>query len=260
MAIIDTHVHLNFPQFHGDLEAVIDRAWQTGLIAMINIGTDLKTSQESVNLATRYANIHATVGLHPHDADNWESQIDQLKQLARQPHVVAIGEIGLDYYRNISAHDHQLAAFQAQLDLALQVNKPVVLHCRDAYTEMLAILEENYIPNLGDRLPGVVHCFNAGPAYAQKFLKMGFYLGINNLATYPSSTSLVEALKIIPLERIVLETDCPFLPPWHLKNQRCEPAYVIEVVRKIAEIKEVPVERVETITTENAKRLFDINA
>lgn len=258
MALIDTHAHLNFSQFHPDLEATIDRAWQIGLIAIVNIGTDLTTSEESVNLAARYANIYATVGLHPHDADNWESQIDGIRQLARQTKVVGIGEIGLDYYRNISAHDSQIAAFRAQLDLAIKVGKPIVIHCRDAYTEMIALLEAEYIPHIGNRLPGIIHSFAAGSAHAQRFLKMGFYLGINNMVTYPTNTSLQEAVKIIPLNRIVLETDCPFLPPASLKGQRCEPAYVVDVARKIAEIKDVPVRSVEEASTTNARTIFNL--
>ena len=256
MTLIDTHTHLNFPQFHADLEATIDRAWQHDLATIINIGTDLTTSQESVNLSSRYSRIYAAVGLHPHDADNWESQIDGLRQLARQPKVVAIGEIGLDYYRNLSAHDQQLAAFQAQLELAIKLEKPVVIHCRDAYTELIAVLEADYIPHLNGRLPGVIHSFSAGPAYAQRFLKMGFYLGINNLVTYPTNASLQEAVKIIPLERIVLETDCPFLPPWSLKGQRCEPVHVVDVARKIADLKAVSVRSVEDASTHNAITIF----
>lgn len=260
MAIIDTHTHLNFSQFHPDLEETIDRAWQHGLVAMVNIGTDLTTSQESVNLATRYAKIYAAVGLHPHDADAWESQIDGLRQLARQPKVVAIGEIGLDYFRNLSAPDRQIAAFRAQLDLALQLGKPVVLHCRDAYTEMLALLTNEYIPKLSGRVPGVIHSFAAGPAYAQQFLKMGFYLGLNNMVGYPTNISLQEAVKIIPLDRMILETDCPFLPPWPMKGKRCEPSFVIDVARKIAELKGVSVAQVEDATTRNAQDLFSLNA
>jgi len=258
MTFIDTHVHLNFAQFHPDLEETIDRAWQHNLIAMVNIGTDLATSQESVNLATRYAKIYATVGLHPHDADNWESQMDGLKQLANQPKIVGIGEIGLDYFRNLSAHDQQLTAFRAQLDLAVKLAKPVVLHCRDAYTEMIALLEEEYIPRIGSRIPGIIHSFAAGPAYAQKFLKLGFYVGLNNMVSYPANASLQEAVKIIPLERMVLETDCPFLPPWHLKGKRCEPSFVVDVARKIAEIKGVPVQSVETASTHNAQQIFNL--
>lgn len=260
MTIIDTHAHLNFSQFHPDLEVVIGQAWEAGLVAIINVGTDLATSNESANLASRYANIYATVGLHPHYADNWEEQFDGLKQLVRQPKVVAVGEIGLDYFRNLSAHDRQLAAFTAQLDLALQVQKPVVLHCRDAYTEMLTLLESDYIPRLDGRLPGVIHSFAAGPAYAQRFLKLGFYIGINNLITYPQSASLVEAVKVIGLDRIILETDCPFLPPIHLKGRRCQPNHVVDVARKIAEIKDIPISEVEAVTTRNAQTLFNLNA
>ncbi len=259
MTIIDTHAHLNFSQFHPDLEVVIDRAWGEGLEAIINIGTDLPTSQESINLASRYTNIYATVGLHPHSADDWEKQFNGLKQLARQPKVVAIGEIGLDYFRNLSAHDQQIAAFTAQLNLALRVSKPVVLHCRDAYTEMLTLLESDYIPHLNGRLPGVIHSFAAGPAYAQRFLKLGFYIGINNMITYPQNTSLEETVKIIGLDRIILETDCPFLPPLHLKGRRCEPTNIVDVARKIADIKGVPVDEVEKITTGNARTLFNLN-
>ncbi len=260
MDIIDTHAHLNFSQFHPDLEVVIDRAWDEGLTTIINVGTDLATSNESINLASRYTNIYATAGLHPHYADRWEQELGGLKQLARQPKVVAIGEIGLDYFRNLSAHDQQVAAFTAQLDLALQVGKPVILHCRDAYTEMLALLESEYIPRLGGRIPGVIHSFAAGPAYAQQFLKLGFFIGINNLVTYPQNASLVEAVKIISLDRMVLETDCPFLPPLHLKGERSEPINVVDVARKIAEIKDVPISEVEEITTRNARTLFNLNA
>ena len=258
MTIIDTHVHLNFPQFHPDLEATIDRAWQHDLVAMVNIGTDLATSEESVNLATRHSKVYATVGLHPHDADLWASQFDGLKQLARQPKVVAIGEIGLDYYRNISARDKQVEAFRAQLGLALKLGKPVVIHCRDAYTELISILEVDYMPHLGGRLPGVIHSFAAGPAHAMTFLKMGFYLGLNNMVSYPTNASLIESVKIIPLDRIVLETDCPFLPPWSLRGKRCEPIHVIEVARKIAEIKDVSVRSVEDSSTRNASTIFQL--
>lgn len=258
MTLIDTHVHLNFPQFHPDLEETIEKAKAQNLRALVNVGTDLITSQESINLASRFDHIYATVGLHPHDADSWEKQIDGLKQLARQLKVVAIGEIGLDYFRDLSSREAQLAAFRAQLDLAIQLKKPVVIHCRDAYTEVLAVLEQEYIPKLNGRSPGIIHSFATGPAYAQKFLKLGFYIGINNMVTYPTNISLQEAVKIIPLEKLVLETDCPFLPPWHLRGKRCEPSYVVDVARKIAEIKDVGVRAVETASTLNACQVFGI--
>lgn len=258
MSIIDTHVHLNFPDFHKDLEEVINRMWHGGVETVINVGTDLQTSQESINLAQRHKNIYASVGVHPHFADQYEQWAEKLKPLAREPKVVAIGEIGLDYFRNLSGHSSQLAAFHSQLDLAISVEKPVILHCRDAYTEMLGILEEYYIPRLGGRLPGVIHSFAAGPAYVQRFLKLGFYIGINNLVTYPKSVSLQEAVKIIPLEQMVLETDCPYLPPQQLKGKRCEPIYVSQVARKVAELKGVSVKKVEEAVTRNAKKVFNI--
>ncbi len=260
MEIIDTHTHLNFPQFHSDLEEVISRSWNAGLTAIINVGTDLLASQESINLASRYTNIYATVGLHPHYADDWRNQLDGLKQIARQPKIVAVGEIGLDYFRNLSAHENQIAAFTAQLRLALQLEKPIILHCRDAYTEMLALLETEYIPHLKGRIPGIIHSFAAGPAYAQRFLKLGFYIGLNNMVTYSTNASLQESIKLIPLDRIVLETDCPYLPPAQLKGGRSEPMHIVDVARKIAEVKEVAIEEVESVTSHNAKEVFNINA
>lgn len=258
MVLIDTHVHLNFPDFHKDMEETIDQAWQGNIAAMVNVGTDPNTSRESTNLAQRFDNIYAAVGVHPHFADKYEESADKIKLLTRERKVVAIGEIGLDYFRNLSSHVNQLNAFKSQLDLALQVKKPVILHCRDAYTEMLNILEEHYIPRLNGRLPGVIHSFAAGPAYVQKFLKLGFYIGINNLVTYPKSVSLQESVKIIPLDRVVLETDCPYLPPQQLKGERSEPIHVAEVARRVAELKGVSVKQVEDATTQNAKTIFSM--
>lgn len=258
MVLIDTHVHLNFPEFREDMEAVINRAWDNNIAAVVNVGTDPETSKESVNLAQRYDGIYAAVGIHPHFADQYEGLANRLKALVKENKVVAIGETGLDYFRNLSRHDTQLVAFRSQLGLAIATKKPIILHCRDAYTEMLGILEADYVPRLGGRLPGVIHSFAAGPAYAQKFLKLGFYIGINNLVAYPKSVSLQESVKIVPLDRIVLETDCPYLPPQQLKGQRCEPIHVTEVARKIAELKGVSVKQVEEATAQNAKKVFGI--
>jgi len=258
MVLIDTHVHLNFPDFHKDMEETINRAWQGNIEGMVNVGTDPNTSRESINLAQRFDNIYAAVGIHPHFADKYEESADEIKLLARERKAVAIGEIGLDYFRNLSSHTNQIAAFKSQLDLALQVEKPIILHCRDAYTEMLSILEEHYIPHLNGRLPGVIHSFAAGPSYVQKFLKLGFYIGINNLVTYPKSVFLQESVKIIPLDRMVLETDCPYLPPQQLKGERSEPIHVSEVARKVAELKDVSVKQVEDATTQNAKAVFSM--
>jgi TatD DNase family protein len=259
MELIDTHIHLNFPEFHPDLEAVVERMKTAGVIAAINIGTDAKTSEESVALAERFSWLSAAVGIHPHSAAEVDKQIDTIRSLAKHPKVVAIGEIGLDYFRNEVPAADQVRAFIAQLEIAIKAEKPVILHCRDAYGQVAAVLEDNYIPHLNGRLPGVIHSFTSTPAYAQQFLKLGFYIGINNIVAYPNSTGLQEAVKIIPLDRIVIETDSPYLPPAHLRGTRCEPAYVLEAARKIAELKELPLKQVIDATTANAHRLFKLN-
>ena len=258
MKLIDSHVHLNLSEFREDMEQVIENAKQNGVVNMINIGVDLKTSEESVNLAQRYDNIFATVGVHPHSADELSSVQNKIKTLAGQSKVVAIGEIGLDYFRNLSAHQDQITAFKEQLALAIDLKKPVVLHCRDAYTEVLQILESDYIPHLSGRLPGVVHSFTASSAFARKFLQMGFYIGLNNIITYPNSTALVEAVKDIPLNRIVLETDCPYLPPQQIRGKRCEPMHVNEVAKKLAEIKSLSLKEVVEQTTANVVHVFGL--
>ena len=258
MQLTDTHIHLNFPQFHPDLEAVISRMQETGVTTAINIGVDAQTSKESVTLAERFTWLSAAVGLHPHSADQLDAQIEQIRMLAKHPKVVAIGEIGLDYFRNQVSDADQIRAFREQLKLALQIEKPVILHCRDSYPQVLAVLQEDYLPHLGDRLPGVVHSFTGNPAQAQQFLKAGLFIGINNIVTYPGSIGLQEAVKMIPLDRLLIETDSPYLPPQHLRGERCEPSYVIEAARKIAELKDLPLKQVVETTSANARQLFGI--
>lgn len=256
--MIDTHAHLNFRQFHEDLEAVIDRCFDGGLEYVINVGTSGVTSQESVNLAERFNSIYATVGVHPQDTADWEAQRSTIKKLLNHPKVVAVGEIGLDYFRDTVPVEIQAEAFKEQLALALEARKPIIIHCRDAYPDVLAILEEHYMPYLQGRHPGIIHSFAAGPAIAQRFLKLGFCIGINNMVTYPNNMSLVEAVKLIPLERIVVETDAPFLPPAHLRGTRCEPLNVLDAARKVADIKGVALGVVDTATTAAAKLVFNI--
>lgn len=259
MKLIDTHIHLNFPAFHADLESVIDQMREAGVTSAVNIGVDDQTSRESVSLAQRFSWLWASVGVHPHSADKIDEQIDEIKNLARDARVVAIGEIGLDYFKNTVSASDQVNAFVAQLEIAIKVAKPVILHCRDSYAQVISVLEDHYIKEIGNRPPGVVHSFTGTPAYAQRFLKMGLYIGINNIVTYPSSTGLQEAVKMIPLDKILIETDSPYLPPQQLRGERCEPAYVVEVARKIAELKGVSIKQVVETTTANAERLFGIS-
>ena len=257
MNYVDTHCHLNFPQFHRDMEKTILRSFQAGLIYLINVGTDVRSSGESVNLASRYKGIYATVGVHPHDArKSLVGLAAGLTPFLRHPKVVAIGEIGLDYYRNLSSQDDQKAAFAEQLRLAIEYHKPVVLHCRDAYRDMLNILDEVYLPHVLDHSSGVIHSFSAGPSYLQEFLRRGFYIGFNGMVTYPDNTSLREAVRSTPLDRLLLETDAPYLPMEGHKGERNEPMWVKEVAAKVAELKDVELAEVVNQSTANAITLF----
>lgn len=259
MDYVDTHCHLNFPQFRRDMEKTILRSTHSDLIYLINVGTDFATSQESINLANRYKEIYASVGVHPHDARNALDEINtKLPKLIKGEKVVAVGEIGLDYFRNLSKQDIQKEVFIAQLKLAKEHGLPVILHCRDAYRDLLNILDEHYLPLEDCRSPGVIHSFSSGPGYLQEFLRRGFYIGFNGMITYPGNTNLQVAVENTPLDRILIETDAPYLPPQSHRGERNEPAYVKEVTAKIAEIKKVPLEKVVSTTTANAISLFKL--
>ena len=259
MNYIDTHCHLDFPQFHRDMEKTILRSFQAGLIFLINVGTDIRSSETSVNLASRYNEIYASVGIHPHEARKNINNINSgLISLIKHPKAIAVGEIGLDYYRNLSTQGDQKEVFVQQLRLAKQYRKPVILHCREAYRDLLNILDKEYLPDLVNTLPGVVHSFSAGPSYLQEFLRRGFYIGFNNIITYPDNVSLIESVKKTPMDRILLETDSPYLPPQNLRGQRNEPMHVISVADRIAEIKQIDVEEVVNTSTANAIRLFGL--
>ena len=258
MNYVDTHCHLNFPEFHRDMEKTILRSLQAGLIYLINVGTDIRSSGESVNLASRYKEIFASVGVHPHDARKNLADLKQLEQWLRHPKVVAIGEIGLDYYRNLSSQDDQKTVFREQLKLAIKYRKPVILHCRDAYRDMLNILDEVYLPYVTDYSPGVVHSFSAGPSYLQEFLRRGFYIGFNGMITYPDHESLLEAVRITPLDRLLLETDAPYLSPEGHRGERNEPMLVKEVAARVTDLKQADLAEVVEKSTANAIRLFGL--
>lgn len=259
MNYIDTHCHLTFPQFHSDMEEVIATSFEAGVFRLIVVGTDLMQSQASINLASRYQNIFATVGIHPHDAKNLSSaNYLKLETMARDKKVVAIGEIGLDYYRNLSSKEIQKQAFIKQLQLAIKIEKPVVVHCRDAYRELLEVLDNEYVPSLNGRLPGVIHSFSSGVSYLQEFIKRGFYIGFNGMITYPGNEKIIEAVKATPSDRMLIETDAPYLSPQSYRGERNEPIRIIEVAKSVAKIKGVSLEEIASITTSNAVRLFEL--
>jgi TatD DNase family protein len=253
MRLIDTHAHLDDRAFDKDRAAVI-----AGLFAadsgVITVGADLASSREAVRLAERHRSIWATVGVHPHDAKTvTPSVLRELEDLARSPRVVAIGEIGLDYYRDLSPRDVQRSVFAAQLELAKRLELPVVLHNRESTDDLVAILRK-----AGRTHAGVVHSFLGDLALAETFLGLGFHLGVGGPITYPANAALRDAVRRVPLERIVLETDCPYLTPVPHRGKRNEPAYIEFVAAEIARLRDISIDEVARQTTADALVLFGL--
>ncbi len=252
MRLVDSHAHLDFRQFDADREAVIERARAAGLMAIVNIGTDLPSSRMAVSLAERYPFIYAAVGVHPHDARLvTPAVLDELRELAHSPQVVAIGEIGLDYYRDRSPRSVQRRAFDEQLALASEMGLPVVVHSRDAHEDVLAALRRRPVH-------GVLHSYSAGPALLDEVLALGFYIGISGPVTFPKARRLRSVAAQVPLDRLLVETDCPFLTPQPHRGRRNEPAYVRYVVEKIAAVRDLPPDVVAQATARNAATLFGL--
>jgi TatD DNase family protein len=254
--MIDTHAHLDFPQFDKDRGQVIQSGFEHGLEAIVNIGTDLKTSRASLNLANRYNNIYAAVGVHPHDTQNCPSDyLNQLRQMLledsqAQKKIVAIGEIGLDYYRDLSPRDIQRRVFSKQLEFAKSSNLPVVVHIREAMADSLAILRDSGVRQ------GVLHSFPGNVDEARAGIDLGFFISFSGPITYPKSNR-AELASSLPLSKIVVETDSPYLTPQAFRGKRNQPDYVKFVIDKLAEtFTPYTINDIERITSYNARRLF----
>lgn len=261
--LIDTHAHLDFRDFDPDRDAVLARAWQAGLVAIITIGFDPKANRAAVALAEAHEWVFAAVGFHPHDAKMADDDaLAELQELAGHPKVVAIGEIGLDFHRDRSPRDVQRCVFRQQLQIAAELGKPVVIHDRDAHTETLDILRQWIVesqPVPAERR-GVFHCFSGDLALARAAIELGFYVGVDGPITYRNERHLPAVVQALPLDRLLLETDAPFLPPHPHRGQRNEPAYVRLVADKVAEVKNLSPEEVARATTANAQALFRLDA
>ena len=263
MQIFDSHCHPQFSQYDNDHDEVIRRALDAG-VSMICVGTDLETSGQGIELAQVHDSIWASVGLHPNDIPN-EFEVMIYHNFLQNPRVVAIGEVGLDYYRTPESEKQkkQKEVFEQFLKLAIKYNKPIIIHSRDnqkgsigrVHTDMLEILN-TYFKIDNTTLRGVAHSFTGSIDEAKKYLELGFYLGFNGILTFTHQYD--EVVKFVSLDRILLETDAPFLAPEPYRGKRNEPAYVIEVAKKIAELKNEPLEKVIEQTTENCKKLFDL--
>lgn len=256
MPLFDTHAHLHFPELLADLDAVLERARAAGVTGMVTIGTDRETNPAAVALAERRPEVYATVGIHPHDAaEATDADLEAMERLAREsPRVVALGEMGLDYFRDLSPRDAQETVFRRQLDMARRLGKPVVIHCRDAHSEALAILSEERVGEVG----GVMHCFSAGVEVAKRCLDLGLLISLAGPVTYKNARTLPDVARFVPADRLVVETDCPYLPPHPHRGQRNEPAWVAITAAHVAGLRGVTPEALGVTLTENAHRLFRI--
>lgn len=256
-AFFDSHAHLDFADFDGEVDAVLRRARDAGVAGVIAVGSGrgLESRAAAVALAGRHADIWATVGIHPHDADLADdAAVAELRGLAARPRVVAIGEIGLDYHYDRSPRPRQREAFAAQLRLARELRLPVVIHTREADDDTLAILRGEGVP-----WGGVLHCFSGDERLARAGLDLGLCISFSGILTFPKADRLrAVARDVVPLDRTLVETDSPYLAPVPFRGRRCEPAYVVQTARKLAEIHGATPEATARITTANARRLFGL--
>jgi len=252
--LFDSHAHIDDEQFDADREQVIQRALENGVTGMINVGCNMASSARSVALARQYESIYAAVGIHPHDAQGTlETDYEQLAAWSKQDKVVAIGEIGLDYYRDLSPRDTQRTVFVRQIDVARQMNMPFIIHDRDAHKDVMDIIRSE-----AKGLIGVLHCFSGSLEMAKEIIKLGFYISIAGPVTFKNAAKLPDIVASVPQERLLVETDCPYLTPHPHRGKRNEPAYVRLVAEQVASLRGIELSALAEITSANTKRLFKI--
>ena len=251
--LVDSHCHLDDKRFSDDLDAVLDRAASAGVTRILTIGTGDGPPEidRAVRLADRYPQVFASVGVHPHDAAKVGPRTyDDLRALASHPKVIAFGEIGLDYHYDFSPHEVQREVFIEQLGIAQAANLPITIHTREAWDDTMSILRENYAG------PGVMHCFTGDPAQAREALALGFHLSYGGVLTFKTAESVRESARITPDDRLLVETDAPYLAPIPHRGRRNEPALMVETARRLAEVRQTTVEAIAALTTANFDRLF----
>jgi TatD DNase family protein len=256
--LIDSHAHVDFPQFAEDREAMLERARAAGVTTLLAIGTG--PGPEKLDSALPFAEqndwIYASIGIHPHEAKQVTvAHLDQLAALAKHPRVIAWGEIGLDYHYDHSPRETQHQAFRDQLALARQAKLPIVIHCREAWSDCLSILQEDWVSS---GLGGILHCFSSTLEDARRGLEMGFLISFAGNSTYPKAQNLRDVAKALPLEKILIETDSPYLAPQPHRGKRNEPAYVAEVAKCLASVRNLAPDELAAATAENFRGLFSI--
>jgi TatD DNase family protein len=259
--MIDTHTHLDFSEFDSIRDDAVKRFFEAGGEAFINVGCDMQSNDRSIELAQTYNNIYAAVGIHPHDADSAnEENLKRIEEMLLKHKTVALGEIGLDFFQDpFCLPEIQEEAFRKQIEIADLHHRPIIIHCREAYVEVLEILKSYKT----SEWKGVLHCFTASPSVAKEFIDLGFYISFTGVITYYKSggkdeSFLIETLKNMPPDKILVETDAPYLSPVPHRGEINEPMFVRYVIQKIAGIRNMEEKEIERITSENAKRLFGI--
>lgn len=252
--LFDSHAHIDDEKFDDDREEVIARAFESGVTEFVNVGACMASSARSVALAEKYEKIYAAVGIHPHDAENaLEGDYEKLAAWSKHNKVVAIGEIGLDYYYDLSPRDVQRTVFIRQIDVARQMDMPIIIHDRDAHGDILDILKKE-----AKGITGILHCFSGSLEMAKEIIKLGFYISIAGPVTFKNAAKLPEIVEKIPLERLLIETDCPYLTPQPYRGKRNEPAYVRLVGEQVASLRGMEFSSLAEATRDNAKRIFKI--
>lgn len=257
---IDSHAHIDGPEFDADREAVIQRARDAGVSAILNVGTGDPHSgalERAVELGEKHENVYTAVGIHPHDARLFDDRAEQrIRELIGQsPRLIAWGEIGLDFHYDNSPREVQMQVFGRQLRLARDANLPVIVHTREAEDETIEILKSEWV---GSDLPGIMHCFSGSLALAEQAIALGFSISFSGIVTFKKADDLRAVATRVPLDRLLIETDCPFLAPIPFRGKRNEPAYVIEVARCLAQLRELNLQEIARITAENFTRLFKL--
>jgi TatD DNase family protein len=260
MELIDSHAHIDFPQFAEDRDAMLERARAAGVTTLLAIGSG--PGPEKLDAAIPFAEqhdwIYATVGTHPHEAKELTpAHLERLGELARHPRVIAYGEIGLDYFYDHSPRDVQQRVFREQMELAANAKLPIIIHCRDAWADCMDSLEQNWRPT---GLGGILHCFTSTLEDAKRGLNMGFLISFAGNSTYPKAQNLRDVAKALPLEKLLIETDSPFLAPQPYRGKRNEPAYVGEVAKAIGSVRNLATEEVALATAGNFRRFFGLAA
>ena len=251
----ESHAHYDDSKFDEDRDKLIPALKEKGIEYIINVGANIKSSIKSVELAEKYDFIYAAVGVHPHDVAKLdEDDMDRLYGLSQRDKVVAIGEIGLDYYYDSSPRDIQKDWFVEQIELAKEMELPIIVHSRDAAKDTFDIIKGTEAGDVG----GVIHCFSGSAEMAKEYIEEGFYIGVGGIVTFTDANKIIEVVKQIPLEKILIETDCPYLSPIPNRGKRNESTNLVYIVDKIAEIKNLSTEEVAKATLKNAKTLFDI--